>query len=165
MLNSSSGQMKYDRQRLTRIAEGRQAVHLSTEAERAHIIDRFHAEHAETPLRQQLYRSAVAAAGSGSTSLDGEGDNTEGKSLTPGSSTNAIHPISEEPESMDTLNNPQRSVSGQVLETTSQGADGEDETSIFIREMELAIQLSLEEHERGQKRLSTPCLPFLHPRP
>ncbi|KAF8177615.1 glycosyltransferase family 1 protein [Pholiota molesta] len=165
MLNSSSGQTKYDRQRLTRIAEGRQAVHLSTDAERAHIIDRFHAEHAETPLRQQLYRSAVAAAGSGSTSLDGEGDNTEGKSLTLGSSTGTVHPISEEPESIDTLNSPRRSVSGQVLETTSQRADGEDETSIFIREMELAIQLSLEEHERGQKRLSTPCLPFCHPRP
>lgn len=155
ILESSSGQRKYNRQCLTRIAEGRQAVHLSTDAERAHIIDRFQAENAETPLRQQLYRNAVAAADSGSTSPDGEGDNNERKSLTPGSSTSTVHPISEEPEPMDTLSNPQRSISGQLLVTPSQGADGEDETSIFIREMELAIKLSLEESGRGQKRLST----------
>jgi hypothetical protein len=59
LTQSASGKAQYDRQRLTRIAEGRHAVILSTESQRTHIIERYNAEICETPMRQKMYNDAL----------------------------------------------------------------------------------------------------------
>ncbi len=150
MLKSSSGQMKYDRQRLTRIAEGRAAVRTSTSAQRAHLIERFHAENAETPLRQELYRNSVAKRGlSMSISMDSESDYDHANSLGMRNSTlGPVHSITEEPEST-TPDSLEHSPSEFTLVDTPQGIETEDDTSVFVREMELAIKKSLAENERN----------------
>ena len=150
MLKSSSGQMKYDRQRLTRIAEGRTAVRISTSAQRAYLIEQFHAENAETPLRQELYRNSVAKRGlSMSISMDSEyeHDHTNGFSVR-NSTLGPVHAITEEPEST-TPDSLEHSPSEFTFVDTPQGTEAEDDTSVFVREMELAIKKSLAETERN----------------
>lgn len=157
MLKSSSGQLKYDCQRLTRIAEGRTAVRLSTGAQRAHLIERFHAENVDTPLRQELYRNSVAKRGvSMSISMDSESEQGHNNSFNLRSSTlGTVHAITEEPETT-TPESLEHSPSEFTLVDTPKGIDAEDDTSVFVREMELAIKKSLAENERNhQQRASS----------
>lgn len=157
MLKSSSGQLKYDRQRLTRIAEGRTAVRLSTGAQRAHLIERFHAENVDTLLRQELYRNSVAKRGvSMSISMDSESEQGHNNSFNLRSSTlGTVHAITEEPETT-TPESLEHSPSEFTLVDTPKGIDAEDDTSVFVREMELAIKKSLAENERNhQQRASS----------
>lgn len=143
-------QMEYDCQRLTRIAEGCQVVHSSTEEECAHIIARFHIENTETPLRQELYRSAVAATGSGSMSIDSDANKRESVSFA-NSFSSTVPPIPEEQELGAILDKPRSSISGQELVDPPKEMDSEDETAVFIREMDLALKLSLEDHEKHHR--------------
>ncbi|KAH9483618.1 Sterol 3-beta-glucosyltransferase UGT80A2 [Psilocybe cubensis] len=59
---SASGKTQYQRQRLTRIAEGRKAVKASTDDQRATIIRKFKEELRNTPARQKAYREAEERA-------------------------------------------------------------------------------------------------------
>ncbi|KAF9484984.1 hypothetical protein BDN70DRAFT_871986 [Pholiota conissans] len=148
-----SCQMEYDSQRLTRIAEGWQAVHRGTVAERVHIVARFHAESCETPLRQELYRNAVAAKEFGSMSTESESDADKRKSMTVEESySSMVRPILEEHEKEQQHEGvpdmPEHSISGLTLVDPPQMMSEEDETALFIREMDAAIKISLQEHER-----------------
>jgi len=65
-MKTDAGKTVYNRQRLTRIAEGRKAVKASTEAQRAHIIERYRDEVSQTPLRRKMYQEAVEDQSTGS---------------------------------------------------------------------------------------------------
>ncbi|KAF9557195.1 hypothetical protein CPC08DRAFT_710581 [Agrocybe pediades] len=59
LVKTKNGQTVYNRERLTRIAEGRKAVKASTEEQRAKIIERFKEEISQTPIRKKMYQDAV----------------------------------------------------------------------------------------------------------
>ncbi|KAF5318012.1 hypothetical protein D9619_012250 [Psilocybe cf. subviscida] len=61
LLETPSGKTSYKRQRLTRIAEGRQAVRRSSEAERSKIIQLYQAATTTTPQRVKMYEEAWEA--------------------------------------------------------------------------------------------------------
>lgn len=61
LLDTCSGEMSYKCQRLTRIAEGWQAVRCSTEAERFKIIELYQTVHTTTSQRVKLYEEALEA--------------------------------------------------------------------------------------------------------
>ncbi|KAF4614700.1 hypothetical protein D9613_003312 [Agrocybe pediades] len=78
LVKTKNGQTVYNRERLTRIAEGRKAVKASTEEQRAKIIERFKEEISQTPIRKKMYQDAVdrqygssVATSSSSSTLDG----------------------------------------------------------------------------------------------
>jgi hypothetical protein len=62
-------------------------VSLSTESQRAHIIERYNAEICETPRRQKMYHDAVQLERLNSNSDNIDVDSEIGAGLGPGGST------------------------------------------------------------------------------
>lgn len=152
MLKSPSGKMSYNHQRLVRITEGRTDVNLSTRAQRAQIIDNFHAEHANTSLRLELYRKTQAERDASSMSMDSEDPDFDSSSKSTASSASSVvgTPI-EEKSRFFTADTPQLSFSGSTLVSSPRPSDAEDDTSAFVREMEQTIKTLKEEQELEHK--------------
>jgi len=152
LTQSASGKELYDRQRLTRIAEGRHAVSLSTESQRAHIIERYKAEIYETPMRRKMYNDALqvervdSASSIASDSEVGAGPGPEG-STSSSVQTVPVDTAIKGPESPSDSESISRSATVSPPLTEAHHEE-EDENAVFVREMELAMKLSLEEHEQ-----------------
>jgi sterol 3beta-glucosyltransferase len=152
LTQSASGKELYDQQRLTRIAEGRHAVSLSTESQRAHIIERYKAEICETPVRQKMYNDALQVEKVDSASSI-DSDSEVGAEPGPeGSTPSSVQTVPfdtaiKSPESASDSESIFRSaaVSPPLAEARH---EEEDENAVFVREMELAMKLSREEYEQ-----------------
>ena len=68
-MQSTVGQRQEDQHRLTRLADGREAVQLGTRAQQTHVIKRFEEEISKTPQRKKLFQEAIDAASDSSVEL------------------------------------------------------------------------------------------------
>ncbi|KAF8162759.1 hypothetical protein B0H34DRAFT_293504 [Crassisporium funariophilum] len=145
------GKTQEHQQRLTRLAEGREAVLFSTEAERASVLRRFKEEICETPLRQKMYRDAIQSAVNDGMELDmtkahfSYDYEESAKVVVQPSSTSLDPEPSDSGSSSGKMPMSPRPISippGQVEAVDDEGA-------AFVQEMELAMKLSLEEYNRG----------------
>ncbi|KDR81957.1 hypothetical protein GALMADRAFT_207321 [Galerina marginata CBS 339.88] len=145
LTETPSGKAEYIRQRLTRIAEGRKAVKHSTEAERKHIVERFNTEILHMPTRQQLYQDATERAKDASTGSDLDKLKTPdlGSQASLISSSTGTSSVASEGSTQQ--HSKSQTISG--LDLVAPPLEGQDEADAFTREMELAMKLSLEEHE------------------
>ncbi|KIM49654.1 glycosyltransferase family 1 protein [Hebeloma cylindrosporum] len=157
LTQSAYGKKVYDSQRMTRIAEGRDAVSFSTESQRAYIIERYKAEICETPTRQKMYHDAlqVERMDSASSSVDSDSEGGAGSGSGPvlGRETSTFSSgqarlddgTIKSPEDSSESISGLPSVSPPLVEAHH---EEEDENAAFVREMELAMKLSLEEYEQ-----------------
>ena len=130
-MQSAIGKGQEHQHRLTRLADGREAVRLGTEAQKRHIIQRFEEETRKTPQRKKLYQEAINKA------LD-DGVELETSSLD-------IKPSSFK----DVDANADRHREGPSVEALSYQVT-EDDDVVFAREIELAMKLSLETNEQNK---------------
>jgi len=128
-------------------------VSLSTESERAHIIERYKAEIVETPMRRKMYHDAVqlerldSASSSDSESDVGAGSEPEGSTVSSGQ-TSPVDAAIESPENAPEPISGSTTISPPLAEAIEAHHEEEHENAAFVREMELAMKLSLEEYEQ-----------------
>ena len=113
--------------------DGQEAVRLGTKAQQLHIIRRFEEEIRKTPERKKLYQEAIDRAMEDAAELKTSSTDVE---------ENKPSSVKDEVIKVDPNN---REGSVEVIETSSssQATEGKDDV-VFAREIELAMQLSLD---------------------
>lgn len=125
--DTGKGQEHQDRQ--TRLADGREAVRLGTKAQQLHIIKRFEEEIGKTPQRKKIYQEAIDRA------MD---EAVELKT----SSTDESGSVKDGVFKVDPHNG-EGSVEANEASSSSQAMEERDD-DVFVREIELAKQLSMD---------------------
>ena len=132
-MQSGVGKCQEHQDRQTRLADGREAVRLGTKAQQLHIIGRFEEEIRKTPQRKQLYQEAIDKAIDDSVEL--KTSSTDVEENKPSSVKDGV--IKVDPHDREgSVEAIEASSSSQVIE--------EKDDVVFAREIELAIQLSLD---------------------
>jgi len=167
-MQSNSSKSHERRQRISRIANGRELVALSKPAERAYIIRRFQEEAFRTPARQQQYRDVLQEAGMDENppESDEEHDETEVSSMK--SANASTIPSSRQDSVLSSFTN--RSSSTWTADTSmievSSGRHGfssptsthrggvDDEDAQFVHDMEEAMKKSLD-HDHSVRSIYT----------
>lgn len=132
-VQSAIGKGQEHQHRLTRLADGREAVRLGTEAQKRHIIQRFEEETRKTPQRKKLYQEAVNKA------LD------DGVELEASSSDVKPSSLKDVDANVDRHHREGPSVEALLYQVTE-----DDDDVVFAREIELAMKLSLETNEQNK---------------
>jgi hypothetical protein len=134
-VQSALGKGQEHQHRLTRLADGHEAVRLGTEAQKMHIVRRFEEEMCKTPERKKLYQKAIDKA------LD------DGVELEPSSAD-----VKEnKPSSVKDVDVRQGSVEGNSPSSSQATENDDDDDVVFAREIELAMQLSLEANGQSKR--------------
>ena len=132
-VQSDIGKSQEDQDRQTRLVDGREAVRLGTKAQQLHIIRRFEEEIRKTPQRKKLYQEAIDRA------MD---DGVELKTSITDVEENKPSSVRDVVRRVDPHN---REGSVEAIEASSSSqAIEEDDDVVFVREIELAMQLSLD---------------------
>ena len=132
-VQSDIGKSQEYQVRQTRIADGREAVRLGTKTQQLHIIGRFEEEIRKTPQREKFYQEAIDRAMDDAAEL--KISSTDVEEDKPSSVKDGV--IKVDPH------NPEESVEAIEASSSSQATE-EQEDVVFAREMELAMQLSLD---------------------
>ena len=132
-MQSDIGKSQEYQVRQTRIADGREAVRLGTKTQQLHIIGRFEEEIRKTPQREKFYQEAIDRAMDDAAEL--KISSTDVEEDKPSSVKDGV--IKVDPH------NPEESVEAIEASSSSQATE-EQEDVVFAREMELAMQLSLD---------------------
>ena len=125
------GQEHQDRQ--IRLADGQEAVQLGTKAQELHIIRRFEEEIRKTPQRKRIYQEAIDRAMDEAVELKTSSTDVE---------ENESSSVKDEVQKVDPHNR-ERFVEATEASSSSQ-AIAEKDDDVFVREIELAKQLSLD---------------------
>ena len=120
--------------RQNRLVDGREAVRLGTKTQQLHIIRRFEEEISKTPQRKELYQEAIDRAMDDS--AEPEARSTDVEEIKPTSSVKD-GVIKVDPHNLE------ESVEAIEASSSSQAIEEEDDV-VFAREIELAMQLSLD---------------------
>jgi sterol 3beta-glucosyltransferase len=132
-VQSDIGKRQEQQDRQTRLVDGREAVRLGTKAQRLHIIRRFEEEIGKTPQRKKLYQEAIDRA------MD---DGVELKTSSTDVEENKLSSVKDGVIKVDPHNR-EGSVDAIEASSASQAIEENDDV-VFAREIELAMQLSLD---------------------
>jgi membrane carboxypeptidase/penicillin-binding protein len=121
--------------RQTRLVDGQEAVRLGTKAQQLRIIRRFEEEIHKMPQRKKLYQEAIDKAM--------EDDMELKTSSTDDVEENKPSSVKDGVIKVDDPHNCERSVEAIEASSSSQAKEEKDDI-VFAREIELAMQLSLD---------------------
>ena len=134
-VQSDIGKGQEHQVRQIRLADGREAVRLGTKAQQLYIIGRFEEEIHKTPQREKLYQEAIDKAMDDAAEL--KISNTDVEENESSSVKDGV--IMADPH------NPEKSVEAIEASSSLQAVEERDSDDVvFAREIELAMQLSLE---------------------
>ena len=129
LVQSANGKRQEHQHRQTRLADGRKAVQLGTKAQQLQIIKRFEEEICQTPQRKKLYQEAIDRVMDNGETSSTDIEGSKSRSVKDGDVKVDPHRC-EEP------------VEAKV--SSSPHAVEEDDDIVFAREIELAMELSLD---------------------
>ena len=129
--DTGKGQEHQDRQ--TRLADGCEAVRLGTKAQQLHIIKRFEEEIGKTPQRKKIYQEAIDRAMDEAVELKTSSTDVEENEF--GSVKDGVFKVDP--------HNGEGSVEANEASSSSQAMEERDD-DVFVREIELAKQLSMD---------------------
>ena len=132
-MQSDIGKSQEYQDRQTRLVDGQEAVRLGTKAQQLHIIRKFEEEIRKTPQRKKLYQEAIDRAMDDGVEL--KTSNTDVEESKPSSVKDVV--IRVDPH------NREGPVEAIEASSSSQAIE-EDDDAVFVRELELAMQLSLD---------------------
>ena len=132
-MQSDIGKSQEHQDRQTRLLDGQEAVRLGTKAQQLHIIRRFEEEICNTSQRKELYQEAIDRATDDDVEL--KTSNTDVEENKPYSAKDGV--IKVDPH------NREGSVEAIEVSPSSQAIE-EDDDVVLAREIELAMQLSLD---------------------